>query len=222
MQKKALLSFATTAMLYLSVAAPVSAHQVPNFGSCLNPQWPQTQVNYGGNHGVVNVNSFPGTDTIYASNGNVLQCLCTDTGIGYQTNWLNISGYSQTQIDYLKAQGWMYIPAKDSTGWGLSNEPHMAKNIAYSCTACTPTPTPNLTVTPTVTPTPGPTATPTPGPTATPTPGPTATPTPETRVEAAAANNTLAFTGNWLAITLVFLAGIVSLIIGIALRKSSK
>jgi hypothetical protein len=219
MNKKTLLLLTSFTSLYLGAALPVSANQTPDFGSCINPQWQQTQVNYSGNHGVIGVNSFPGTDSIYESNGNVLQCLCTDTGVGYQTNWLKVSGYSDTQIDELKAQGWMYVP-NGSNGWGLDNAPYMAKNIAYSCTSCTPTPTPQLTVTPTVTP--SPTVTPTPGPTATPTPGPTATPTPETQVGAAAANNTLAFTGNWLAIAIVFLAGAASLIIGIILRKSSK
>src|SRR6266567_950020 len=123
MYKKILLSFAITTTLYLSVASSVSANQVPDFGSCLNPRWSQTQVNYSGSHGVVNVNSFPGTDTIYESNGNALQCLCTDTGVGYQTNWLNVSEYSSNQIDELKAQGWMYVP-NGSKGWGLENVPY--------------------------------------------------------------------------------------------------
>jgi len=208
MNKKTLSISAIAATLYLSAAFPVSANQVPDFGTCLNPQWSQTQVNYSGKHGVVNVNSFNGTDTIYESNGNVLQCLCTDSGAGYQTNWLNASGYSSSEIDYLKAQGWMYVA--DGSQWGLQQSPYMAKNISYTCTSCTPTPTPTVTTTPT------------PGPTATPTPGPTATPTPETKVESAAANNTLASTGNWLVIAIVFLAGVSSLIVGMVLRKSSK
>jgi hypothetical protein len=216
MNKKTLLLSTALATLYMSAAYPVSANQIPNFGSCVNPQWQQTQVNYSGQHGVVGVNSFSGTDTIYESNGNVLQCLCTDTGAGYQTNWLKVSGYSSNQIDELKAQGWIYVP--DGSDWGLGNASYMAKNVSYECTACTPTPT----VTPTPSTTVTPTATPTPGPTATPTPGPTATPTPGTQVGAASANNSLAFTGNWLAIILVFLAGIISLIIGIVLKKSGK
>jgi len=216
MNKKTLLLLPVLATLYLSAAPLVNANQIPDFGSCLNPQWSQTQVNYSGQHGVVGVNSFPGTDTIYESNGNVLQCLCTDSGAGYQTNWLKVSGYSDSQIDDLKAQGWIYVP--DGRVWGLDDSQYMAKNISYQCTTCTPTPT----VTPTPTTTVTPTVTPTPGPTATPTPGPTATPTPETQVGAASANNTLAFTGNWLIIALVFLAGIISLVIGMFLKKSGK
>jgi len=215
---KALAVSSIAAALSLSVALPAFATETPNFGSCLNPQWAQTQSNYNSNggNGVVGVGSFSGTDNIYSSNGNVLQCLCTDGGQGYQTNWLNASNLSQSDIDYLRAQGWIYIP-DGSKGWGLDKAPYLAKNSTYACTTCTPTPTatptPSVTVTPTVTPTPGPTDTPTPGPTATPTPG--------TQVGAAAANN-LADTGNSLLIYISLLAGAASLMLGMILRKYSK
>lgn len=218
--KKTLITTSITGLLFMSIALPVYADPIPNFGTCLNPQWNQTQVNYGSNNGVVNVGTFSGTDTIYSSNGNVLQCLCTGLGQGYQTNWLKASGYSSSQIDYLTAQGWTYIP--DASAWGLGDTAYLAQNSTYSCTACTPTPTPANSPTPTPTTTVTPTVTPTPGPTATPTPGPAATPTPVTQVGAASANNTLAFTGNWLVILGVFLAGVASLILGIVLRKFSK
>src|SRR6266480_7013638 len=167
MNKKSLSLFGISATLYLSAALPAYANPVPDFGTCLNPQWAQTQVNYGSGHGVINVGSFSGTDSIYSSNGNVMQCLCADSGAGYQTNWLKASGFSQSEIDNLKAQGWIYVPYGDD--WGLDKGPYLAKNVSYTCTACTPTPTPSVSVTPTVTPTPGPTTTPTPGPSATPT-----------------------------------------------------
>lgn len=202
----------------MSVALPAYADPVPNFGTCVNPQWNQTQVNYGDNHGVINVGTFAGTDTIYSSNGNVLQCLCTG-GQGYQTNWLKAAGYSSSQIDYLQAQGWIYVPS--GSAWGLSDTAYLAQNSTYSCVTCTPTPTPENSPTPTPTTTVTPTVTPTAGPTATPTPGPTATPTPGTQVGAASANN-LAFTGNWLVIAAVFLAGVASLSLGVILRKFSK
>lgn len=210
--KKTIAMTSIAGILYLSVVAPVSAHYTPDFGTCLNPQWSQSQVNYGSNHGVVNVGTFSGTDTIYSSNGNVLQCLCTDQGLGYQTSWLKTAGYSSSDIDNLTAQGWIYVPS--GSAWGLDDTAYLAKNSTYTCTTCTPTPTPSTTVTPTVTPTAGPTATPT--------PGPGATPTPETKVGAASANNSLAFTGNWLIILGVFLAGVASLALGVILRKFSK
>ena len=225
--KKILSAVSITGLLFMSYVLPAYADPIPTFGSCLNPQWNQTQVNYGSNNGVVNVGTFSGTDIIYSSNGNVLQCFCSGQGEGYQTNWLKASNYSNSQIEYLSAQGWSYIP--DASAWGLGDNAYLAQNTTYSCIACTPTPTPantptpSGTVTPTATPTPGPTATPTPGPTVTPTPGPTATPTPGTQVGAASANNnTLAFTGNWLVILGVFLAGVISLVLGVILRKFSK
>jgi hypothetical protein len=221
MNKKTLLLTSLAATLYMSAAAPTYANGTPSFGSCVNPQWQETQVNTGSNHEVINVGSFSGTDTIYSSNGNVLQCLCADNGEGYQTNWLNASGLSNGQIENLEAQGWMYVPY--GSDWGLGNGPYLAQNSSYECTACTPTPTPTVTPTPSVpvtpTPTQGPTATPAPGPTAT--PGPGATATPVTQVGAASANN-LAYTGNALAILGSLIAGAASLILGMVLRKFSK
>jgi hypothetical protein len=213
MYKKALAISSIAVALSMSVALPAYATDVPNFGSCVNPQWGQTQSNYNSNNGngVIGVGSFSGTDTIYSSNGNLLQCLCTNSGQGYQTNWLNVSNLSQNDIDNLKARGWMYVP--DGRAWGLSANAYMAQNSNYACTACTPTPTPAVSVTPTVTPTPGPTNTPT--------PGPNATATPETQVGAASANN-LANTGNSFLIYISLLAGAASLMLGMILRKFSK
>jgi hypothetical protein len=219
MNKKTLSLFGISAVLYLSAATPVSANYIPSFGTCLNPQWGETQVNTGDNHGVINVGSYSGTDTIYQSGSNVMQCLCTSDGYGYQTNWLSAQDLSDSQIADLRAQGWIYVPYGDD--WGLGKGAYLAQNSTYACTACTPTPTPNASVTPTVTPTPGPSATPTPGPTETPTPGPSATPTPGTQVGAASANN-LANTGSALLIYGSLLAGTVSLILGMIFRKFSK
>jgi len=215
MNKKALSLVGLSATLYLSAAFPAYANPVSSFGTCLNPQWGQTQVNYGSSHGVINVGSFDGTDTIYQSGSNVMQCLCTGSGAGYQTNWMKASELSQSQIDSYKAQGWIYVPYGDD--WGLDKGPYLAQNVSYTCTACTPTPTPSVSVTPSITPT----VTPTAGPTETPTPGSSATPTPGTQVGAASANN-LAGTGNALLIYGSLLAGAASLILGIILRKLSK
>ena len=221
MYKKALAISSIAAALSMSVALPAYATDVPNFGSCVNPQWGQTQSNYNSNNGngVIGVGSFSGTDNIYSANGNVLQCLCTDGGQGYQTNWLNASNLSQSDIDNLKAQGWMYVP--DGRAWGLSDNAYMAQNSNYECTACTATPTPENSPTPTPTISVTPTVTPTPGPTNTPTPGPNATATPETQVGAASANN-LANTGNSFLIYISLLAGAASLMLGMILRRFSK
>lgn len=225
MNKKVLSILGITATLYLSVAFPAYASSTPAFGSCLNPQWSETQVNYGDNHGVINVGSYSGTDAIYQSGNNVMQCLCTDSGNGYQTNWMSASGMSSDQIQEYVAAGWIYVPYGND--WGLSKGAYLAQNSSYACTACTPTPgvtatpTPTPANGPTPTPTPGPTATPTPGPTATPTPGPSATPTPGTQVGAASADN-LADTGNSLLIYGSFVAGLASLLLGVILKKIGK
>lgn len=194
-----ILPIATT--LFLSVALPVYANTIPQFGSCLNPQWTKIQENVGSLHGVVGVGSFTGTDSIYSANGNIMQCLCADNGNGYQTNWLKASNLSNNQIDELRAQGWVYIPYGDD--WGLEKTAYVAKNVDYTCTACTPTPTGTITPTPTNTTQPGP------------------TPTPETRVGGASANNTtLASTGAARFMTILFLAGAASLIVGMILHRA--
>jgi hypothetical protein len=209
MNKKALLVTVTTVTLFLSAATTAHANPIPEFGSCLNPQWSMTQQNHGSNHGVVGIGTYNGTDTIYASNGNVVQCLCTELGKGYQTNWLKATNYSSDQIDNLKSQGWIYVPYGDD--WGLDKAPYLAKNSEYTCANCTPTPT--VSVTPTVTPTTtaGPTSTP--GPTATSVP---ATPTPQSRVLGFAA------TGSALMTYIAVFVAAGSLLAGLFLKKFSK
>ena len=214
MFKKAIALTAITASLFVGAVSPVYANNVPEFGSCVNPQWSQTQVNTltdpnGPKHGVVGVASFIGTDTIYKSGSNAMQCLCTDTGEGYQTNWLKASYYSHDQIESMKAQGWIYVP--EGQDWGLEKGPYLAKNASYTCTVCTPTPTGTVTPTPTSV------------------PGPTPTPGVTTQVQGASANNSsssnnsgLASTGNALVIYVSLIAGAAALILGMVLRKFSK
>ena len=114
-------------------AAPASAYSVPDFGSCLNPQTSAEQVNSGSNHGVVGYDNqaFSGTDNIYSlSDNNVLQCLCTDDGDGYQTNWLKADNIGEPDRKVLESQGWTYF--SDAGSWGLSGS-YLAKTDTYSC-----------------------------------------------------------------------------------------
>ena len=210
MNTKNILITVTSLSLFLSAATTAHANPIPEFGSCMNPQWGMTQQNQGSNHGVVGVGSFNGTDTIYASNGNVVQCLCTDLGKGYQTNWLRADNLSSDQIDNLKAQGWIYVPFGDD--WGLDKVPYLAKNSEYTCTSCTTTPTPTVTVTPTATPT-------TVGPTET--PGPTATGTPSTPTPTSGVLG-LAATGSQLMTYIAVFLAAGSLMAGLFLKKFSK
>lgn len=197
MLKKSIIATSIVTSLFMSAALPVYANPT-EFGSCVNPQWSKTQENHGANHGVIGVGTFSGVDSIYESNGNVMQCLCADNGAGYQTNW--VKAQSHEQVESMKAQGWMYVP--EGQDWGLAKGPYMAKNEAYTCVNCTPTPT--TTVTPTVTTVPGPTT--------------------ENKVGGASANNSsspLASTGNALIIYISLLAGAVALILGMVLKKFS-
>ncbi len=203
MNKKILLTTLASTALFLTAATPVHANAVPDFSTCLNPQWTKTQQNLGSNHGVIGIGSFSGTDTIYESNGNVLQCLCTSDGKGYQTNWLKADNMSTSQKEELQSQGWIYVAYGED--WGLHKSAYMAKNSEYTCADCTPTPTTPVT------------------PTVTSVPGPTATPAPTTKTEEKTENNVLgglAPTGNALAMYLAILAGVGSLITGFVLRKS--
>ncbi len=81
-----------------------------------------------------------------------------------------------------------------------------------------PCATPTIINTPTPTNIPTPTQTPTPGPTSTPTPEPTATPTPGESISQVV----LASTGNISFIYAIILAGAISLVAGMILRKASK
>ncbi len=215
MLKKSLITVLSLPILFTSFAQPAFAMSVPEFGSCLNPQVAASQVNTGNNHGVIGKSgNYSGTDTIYSlSNGNVMQCLCPDSGNGVQTNWLKASSFSQSDIDVLKNQGWIYVATGSS--WGLEDVPYLAKNSDYACKAITPTCTPTPSVTQTPTPTPTGTLTPTP----TTTPGPTATPTP-TPVQGSVLS--LASTGNIIIVYGLIIAGAVSLIAGMILKRFSK
>ncbi|MEK7571576.1 MAG: hypothetical protein AAB553_04845 [Patescibacteria group bacterium] len=138
---KQLLATTLTTVVFLSAATAASASE-PNFGSCLNPQWSVDQVNNSSNaqHGVINIGTFAGIDTIYKSGANVLQCLCTPEGKGYQTNWMNVKDLSETDIKVYQNQGWIYLTTGAS--YGLEDSAYLAKNSEYSCKECTPTPTP--------------------------------------------------------------------------------
>lgn len=199
MNKKIILTSIAGTALFLSAALPAHANPVPEFGNCLNPQWSKTQENVGNNHGVVGVGAYAGTDTIYKSNENVMQCLCTNNGKGYQTNWLKADKMSKSQIDELKTKGWIYVPYGDD--WGLDKTAYLAKNSEYTCVNCTTTPTPSVTATPT----------------------PTNTTENKKEVKKEESNvQGLANTGSELLIAVALLAGAASLAVGTVLKKFSK
>lgn len=120
-------------LLLAYTSMPVFAYSVPDFGSCLNPQTSASQVNSGSNHGVVGYDnqSFSGIDIIYYfSDNNVLQCLCTDDGNGYQTKWVKADIIGESDRKVMESEGWNYL--SDAGSWGL-NGSYLAKTDKYSC-----------------------------------------------------------------------------------------
>src|SRR5437868_3093497 len=97
-------------------AKPIFAFTVPASGSCINP--PQNVYNFQnpGTHYVAGTtDSYPGTDSVFALDGNgqdtlssssVMQCLCPENGKGVQTNWWKATDLSEFDMKTLEAQGW--------------------------------------------------------------------------------------------------------------------
>lgn len=107
--------------------------QAPNFPSCANPQG-SLKVRYeSGSHAVIGYSeSFSGEDEVYWVEGGIaLQCLCPSSGDGIQTNWWNVPGISQQEIDRYKSLGWHFVPT--GRDWGLLDDPYLAKNESFSC-----------------------------------------------------------------------------------------
>jgi len=195
MKNKLFITVLASIALLGSSAQPAFAVSTPDFGSCLNPQVAASQVNTGANHGVVGqMSSYSGTDSIYTlSNGNVMQCLCPDNGSGVQTNWLKVSDMSESDVNVLKNDGWIYIATGSS--WGLADVPYLAKNSDFSCRSeSTSTSSSNSSS--------------------------SSSSNSQPKVESQVL--TLASTGNEVAIYGLILAGITSLIAGLLLNKFSK
>lgn len=118
---------------FLVQTGQVFAYQIPNFTSCVNPQG-EVKVNYeSGTHGIVGSNaSYEGKDTVYTLSANALtQCFCAAGGEGIQTNWWKISQLTESEIEALKSQGWIYVP--NGSLWGLEDSSYMALNSDFSC-----------------------------------------------------------------------------------------
>lgn len=189
----------------LEFAVPMAAFGMtaePTFPSCLNPQ-SALKVQYtSGIHGIAgDTNQFTGADAVYSvSDTTQMQCFCPPNGQGIQTNWWNISGLSDTDIQSLQQQGWIY----ESFGadWGLTNAPYLAKNSNYSCQTQSTAIVQGITQTNTASSNTGNSNTPTNSGNS----GTTSTPS-------------LANTGDSILLYGTFLAGLASLLTGIILKK---
>lgn len=114
----------------------------PSFPSCTNPQGTVIASYDNGLHGIPgNAASFSGTDAVYQiSDTQLIQCLCTDSGDGIQTNWWKIPSLTEDEISILKNLGWIFIPS--GIPWGLADTPYMAFNSTFACRpAASPTAT---------------------------------------------------------------------------------
>ncbi len=131
--KNIVLTTILASSLFLATLSPALAVSTPTFPSCANPQG-QIKVTYSdGTHGIAgSTSTYTGRDAVYTlSDDTVTQCFCSTDGQGIQTNWWKASSLSDEEINILKADGWIYIPAGNL--WGLAEAPYVAKNINYSC-----------------------------------------------------------------------------------------
>lgn len=131
--KKILFTITLYILFQLFTVSSILATDVPNFPTCLNPQGDLIVSYSNGVHGVPGDSaSYTGSDAVYKISDNALtQCLCTVNGNGIQTNWWKISSLDDGQLNYLKSQGWIFIP--NGQVWGLEDSSYMALNFDYNC-----------------------------------------------------------------------------------------
>lgn len=110
------------------------AIEAPLFPTCSNPQGTLKVAYPTGTHGIAGDDrTFQGSDAVYFVTPDLLfQCFCpVTTGEGIQTNWINASQLSESEIQTYQAEGWVLIPHGED--WGLDQAPYLAKNSSYSC-----------------------------------------------------------------------------------------
>lgn len=129
---KGLLTFLTFCIILSLSVKPSFAVSTP-VSTCLNPQGTIIANHPSGIHGIVGTNStYEGKDTVYkVSDSQALQCFCPATGLGIQTNWVKASQYSDSEIQILKNQGWVYVVT--GAPWGLDDVAYVAQNVNFAC-----------------------------------------------------------------------------------------
>lgn len=130
---KAILLVLSIYVAYLSSAHPVLASEEAfDTASCLTPVGSVIADYQDGTHGIVGQGSMVGKDTVYQlPSGNALQCFCSVTAGGVQTNWVKTATLSEDQIKIYQNQGWIFVPS--GAAWGLSDEPYLAQNVSFGC-----------------------------------------------------------------------------------------
>lgn len=113
---------------------PAYAVDAPSFPSCLNAQGTIKASYPQGVHGIPGkTEEFKGSDNVYlVTEDTILQCFCPESGnTGIQTNWWKVSALTQDEIDSFVKLGWVFVP--DGSLWGLDKAPYLAQNIDFAC-----------------------------------------------------------------------------------------
>lgn len=129
------LSILGISIVFLATGTAVFASETPAFTSCLTPTGTILADYPNGDHGIAGIGSKNGHDTVYSVPQGVMQCFCGSDGAGTQTNWMSSSNLTADQIKVYVSQGWIAIP--DGSAWGLTDGSYLAQNINYSCTGAT-------------------------------------------------------------------------------------
>ncbi len=94
------------------IVIPVKAETVPEFSHCINPQGTIITSHPQGTHAVVgDQSSYTGIDTVYRIGDTAfMQCLCTVSGSGIQTNWWKIDDSQDPDVITALRRGWIHVP----------------------------------------------------------------------------------------------------------------
>jgi hypothetical protein len=125
-------------LLFVTVSPAYAAVVTPSFPVCSAPAGNRIASFDSGIHGIVGSSAtFSGSDRVYAvSDATFLQCFCSSSGEGIQSNWWNASALNEDQIKELQTSGWLYVP--NGNVWGLQSGPFVVQNSSYSCLASPP------------------------------------------------------------------------------------
>ena len=121
-------------LIHIASPTQVFAVNTPAFSTCSAPTG-EVIANYSeGIHGIVGETAeHKGSDVVYKMNEwQVLQCFCPkDAGQGIETVWWKYASLSDTDINTLQKEGWIFIP--NGKLWGLDNAQYLAKNTRFEC-----------------------------------------------------------------------------------------
>jgi hypothetical protein len=129
--KKVFLIMLVVFLLSLSINS-VSAVNVPNYPSCKAPSGELKASYDSGIHGIVGDSQVhKGSDKVYqVTSETLIQCYCPESGSdGIQTNWWKVS--LEMDLSEFLDLGWHYIAT--GSDWGLTSDPYLAKNSSYTC-----------------------------------------------------------------------------------------